>query len=67
MARPRNKGFSERVELLRGRYEQALDLFTGEPITGDDYEMWRLIDQQRKTEAKARAEYTKDSFPVRSV
>ena len=67
MARPKKEGFSERVELLRNRYEQALDLFTGEPITGEDYEMWRLIDQQRKTEAKAREKYTKESFPARSV
>tara|TARA_A100001515_G_scaffold76136_1_gene60545 strand:- start:203 stop:541 length:339 start_codon:yes stop_codon:yes gene_type:complete len=42
-----------RVELLASRWDNGLDLFTGEPITGDDLETWNRINVQREVTANS--------------
>ena len=32
-----------RIEVLSDRYDKALDLFSGKPLTGDDLAEWKEI------------------------
>ena len=36
-----------RIAVLSERYDKALDLFSGEPLEGDDYADWLLIKELR--------------------
>ena len=36
-----------RIKVLSNRYDKALDLFSGEPLKGDDYADWLLIKELR--------------------
>tara|TARA_R100001163_G_scaffold57302_1_gene45215 strand:- start:310 stop:534 length:225 start_codon:yes stop_codon:yes gene_type:complete len=50
MARPKKQGYSERVELLRTRYESGQDIWTGNDLENEDLAEWQLIMGLREAE-----------------
>ena len=43
MARPKKEGWSDRVELLRSRYEQGKSIWTGEDLEGEELAEWQTV------------------------
>ena len=48
MARPKKEEFSDRVELLRSRYEQGKSIWTGEDLQGEELAEWNQIEVLKK-------------------
>ena len=48
MARPKKEEFSDRVELLRSRYEQGKSIWTGEDLQGEELAEWTEIEVLKK-------------------
>ncbi len=48
MARPKKEEFSDRVELLRSRYEQGKSIWTGEDLEGEELAEWNQIEVLKK-------------------
>ncbi len=48
MARPKKEGWSDRVELLRSRYEQGKSIWTGEDLQGEELAEWTEIEVLKK-------------------
>lgn len=46
-----------RIEVLSNRYDKALDLFSGEPLNGEDLKDWLLI---KKLRAEWAAKHNKE-------
>ena len=49
MSRPKKEEFSDRVELLRSRYEQGKSIWTGEDLQGEELAEWNQIEVLKKT------------------